>query len=89
MSVITPVRVLLMEAEFEEDADLLFAGLAILSLGKASKKMQDQRKKLKDKKIEAELAKTFTASHHHHNSPKSTTTGLEGKLARVQMESSA
>jgi hypothetical protein len=28
-----------------------------LSLGKASKKMQDQRKKLKDKRVEADIAK--------------------------------
>ena len=57
VSVVTPTRVLLMECDFEEDADLLFAGLAILSLGKASKKMQDQRKKLKDKRVEADIAK--------------------------------
>lgn len=48
-----------MECDFEEDADLLFAGLSILSLGKASKKMQDQRKKLKDKRAEADIAKRY------------------------------
>jgi len=108
VSVLTPVRMLLMEAEFEEDADLLFAGLAILSLGKASKKMQDQRKKLKDKKIEAELSKKFSPNTNHstvasqghallrspsgNGSPMGSpsglegATGLEGKLARVEME---
>lgn len=48
-----------MECNFEEDADLLFAGLSILSLGKASKKMQDQRQKLKDKRAEADIAKRY------------------------------
>jgi len=57
VALVTPKRVLFMECLYEEDADLLFAGLSILSLGKASKKMEDQRRKLKDMKREAELNK--------------------------------
>jgi len=57
VALVAPGRRLLMECEYEEDADLLFAGLSILSLGKASRKMADQRQKTKDSKLEAELTK--------------------------------
>jgi hypothetical protein len=77
ISVISPKRTINLECEYEEDADLLFAGLAILTLGRASKKMQDQRKKVKDKKKEQDLMKHFN---------QESVTGLEGTLLRLQAE---
>jgi hypothetical protein len=75
--VISPKRSLFLECQYEEDADLLFAGLSILSLGRASKKMQDQRQKVRDKNKEEELLKRYN---------QEAVTGLEGKLLRLQEE---
>lgn len=77
ISIMSPKRNLFLECQYEEDADLLFAGLSILSLGRASKKMQDQRQKVKDKHKEEELLKRFG---------QDAVTGLEGTLLRLQEE---
>ena len=74
LGILSPARRLLIECECEEDADLLFAGISILSLGNESKKMADTRRLMKEKKLEDELAKAFEpsdidkvgAEHRHH-----------------------
>ena len=59
IAICTPARGLFVECECEEDADLLFAGISILSLGNQSKKMADQRRIMKERHLEDELAKNF------------------------------
>ena len=98
LSISTPVRALRIECDCEEDADLLFAGVSILSLGNESKKMADTRRTMKEKHLEDELAREFQPSAQQ-TAPASSSTynrpmhrqpgGEEGQVAFTPPEQEA